>query len=37
MQNISNEKNDNVELDKFIKLKEAAEEYASLGYDDKKE
>ena len=37
MLNTNNDKNDNSELVKFPKLKEAAEEYTSLNYDDKKE
>jgi hypothetical protein len=37
MLNTNNDKNDNSELSKFVKLKEAADEYASLNYDDKKE
>lgn len=37
MLNTNNDKNDNSELVKFPKLKEAADEYTSLNYDDKKE
>lgn len=37
MPNLNEIKYDNSELGKFVKLKEAADEYAALGYDDKKE
>jgi hypothetical protein len=37
MLNTNNDKNDNSELVKFPKLKEAADEYTSLIYEDKKE
>ncbi len=37
MLNTNNDKNDNGELFKFPKLKEAADEYLALEYDDKKE
>lgn len=34
---LNENKNDNIELSKFVKLKEAADEYNALNYDDKKE
>lgn len=37
MLNNNEQKNEVNELSKYVKLKECTEEYAALGYDDKKE